>query len=96
MATNVDSKGDGIATEVGPVNSHQEDDLIKPAGLTEDELVRAEALSRYEPNTSEERRLVRKIDFILLPVLWWMYVLAYIDRGNVVSIVPKSRSRLRC
>ena len=44
------------------------------------------ALERYVPGTAEEKRLVRKIDLILLPVLWWMYVLAYVDRGNVVCI----------
>jgi hypothetical protein len=43
------------------------------------------ALQNYAPGTPEEKRLVRKIDFVLLPCLWWMYVLAYLDRGNVVS-----------
>jgi hypothetical protein len=43
------------------------------------------ALQNYVLGTPEEKRLVRKIDFILLPCLWWMYVLAYLDRGNVVS-----------
>ena len=43
------------------------------------------ALQSYVPGTSEERRLVRKADIILLPLLWWMYILAYLDRGNIVS-----------
>jgi hypothetical protein len=43
------------------------------------------ALQNHVPGTLEEKLLVRKIDFILLPCLWWMYVLAYLDRGNVVS-----------
>jgi hypothetical protein len=43
------------------------------------------ALDKYVPDTPEERRLVRKIDFILLPCLWWMYILAYLDKGNIVS-----------
>lgn len=42
------------------------------------------ALESYVPGTAEEKRLVRKIDFILLPLLWWMYILAYLDRGNIV------------
>lgn len=40
------------------------------------------------PDTKLEKRLVLKLDLILLPVLWWMYILAYIDRGNVVSLTP--------
>jgi hypothetical protein len=53
--------------------------------LTNDEEL-AIALQSYTPGTDEEKRLVRKIDFVLLPCLWWMYVLAYLDRGNVVSL----------
>lgn len=44
------------------------------------------ALQSYVPDTAEERRLVRKADMVLLPLLWWMYILAYLDRGNIVSI----------
>ncbi|CAG9981511.1 unnamed protein product [Clonostachys byssicola] len=43
------------------------------------------ALKSYEPDTEEEKRLVRKIDFILLPCLWWMYILAYLDKGNIAN-----------
>lgn len=43
------------------------------------------ALRNYVPDTPEEKRLVRKIDMILLPCLWWMYILAYLDKGNIVS-----------
>lgn len=47
------------------------------------------ALKSYEPDTEEEKRLVRKIDFILLPCLWWMYILAYLDKGNIVGQTPQ-------
>lgn len=30
------------------------------------------ALQSYIPDTDEEKKLVRKIDFVLLPCLWWM------------------------
>ncbi|KAH8176514.1 major facilitator superfamily protein [Sarocladium implicatum] len=43
------------------------------------------ALQNYVPDTEEEKKLVRKIDMTLLPCLWWMYVLAYLDRGNVAN-----------
>lgn len=37
----------------------------------------------YVPGTEEEKRLVRKIDLHLMPILWVMYILNYIDRTNV-------------
>ncbi|WAO87274.1 MFS domain-containing protein [Fusarium falciforme] len=43
------------------------------------------ALQSYVPGTSEENRLVRKADMVLLPLLWWMYILAYLDRGNIAN-----------
>lgn len=45
----------------------------------------AEALRTYQPGTTEERKLVRKIDFFLMPMLWIMYILNYVDRTNIVS-----------
>ncbi|WWC69764.1 uncharacterized protein I206_103707 [Kwoniella pini CBS 10737] len=38
---------------------------------------------QYTPNTPEEKRLVRKIDRHLLPMLWLMYVFNYLDRTNI-------------
>lgn len=34
----------------------------------------------YIPDTEEERKLVRKIDLYLLPAIWCMYLLSYMDR----------------
>lgn len=34
----------------------------------------------YVPDTEEERKLVRKIDLFLLPSIWLMYLLSYMDR----------------
>lgn len=53
------------------------------------------ALRSYVPDTPEEKRLVRKIDMILLPCLWWMYILAYLDKGNIVSCVKMFQVLLR-
>jgi hypothetical protein len=61
-----------------------EGEIIKPEDALVDDEELAVALANYVPDTAEERRLVRKIDFTLLPCLWWMYVLAYLDRGNIV------------
>ncbi|KXJ89538.1 major facilitator superfamily domain-containing protein [Microdochium bolleyi] len=37
----------------------------------------------YVPNTEEEKRLVRKIDLYLLPCIWIMYLMSYLDRTNI-------------
>ena len=47
--------------------------------------------SPYIPDSDEEKRLVRKIDKRLMPMLWVMYVMNYIDRTNIgVSTSIKS------
>jgi hypothetical protein len=38
----------------------------------------------YVPDTPEERRLVRKIDLHLLPMLWIMYLLNYVSRPKEI------------
>jgi Ni,Fe-hydrogenase I large subunit len=43
------------------------------------------ALESYVPGTAEVKRLVRRIDFVLLPILWWMYILAHLDRSNIAN-----------
>ena len=45
----------------------------------------AEAIRNYVPHSAEEKKLVRKIDLFLMPILWIMYILNYIDRTNIVS-----------
>lgn len=87
MATQIDN--------AAPLERENSVDLKNP-DLTGDEELSL-ALQGYTPDTAEEKKLVRKIDFVLLPCLWWMYVLAYLDRGNVVSILRRffSLKRLR-
>jgi hypothetical protein len=43
-------------------------------------------LRNYVPHTTEEKKLVRKIDMFLMPMLWIMYILNYVDRTNIVSM----------
>ncbi|KAL3476137.1 major facilitator superfamily domain-containing protein [Aspergillus californicus] len=40
-------------------------------------------VAAYIPDTEEERKLVRKIDFFLLPTIWLMYLWSYMDRTNI-------------
>ncbi|KAF3019327.1 hypothetical protein E8E14_009814 [Neopestalotiopsis sp. 37M] len=37
----------------------------------------------YVPGTDEEKALVRKIDLYILPTMWLMYLLSYMDRTNI-------------
>jgi hypothetical protein len=73
----------------GPRTSTHSDRKSTPHVLTPDvDAESAAILAAYEnfiPNSEEERSIVRKIDFILLPILWWMYILAYLDRGNIAN-----------
>ncbi|KAG5814607.1 hypothetical protein H9Q74_012132 [Fusarium xylarioides] len=67
------------------IHSDVDGEVVKPGdGLADDEEL-VIPLANYVPNTAEERRHVRKIDFALLPFLCWMYVLAYLDRGNIAN-----------
>lgn len=43
------------------------------------------ALRDFVPGSPEEKRLLRKIDLYLMPILWITYVFNYIDRTNIVS-----------
>lgn len=55
------------------------------AGLTAAELELQQALNNYVPNTEAEKKLRRKIDLHLMPILWIIYILNYVDRTNIVS-----------
>jgi hypothetical protein len=53
-------------------------------GATSEEIELQQALKNYVPETDAEKKLRRKIDLRLMPILWVMYVLNYIDRTNIV------------
>jgi hypothetical protein len=74
--TNIDMKQPAGVTQVAS-NS--------PAASDSDEQLEL-ALRNYVPGTDAEKRLVRKIDFFLVPVLWGMCVLCYLNRNNIVSL----------
>lgn len=52
--------------------------------LSAHDLELEQALRSYVPGSDAEKRLVRKLDFFLMPTVWFMYILAYIDRQNIV------------
>ncbi|KAI1322423.1 major facilitator superfamily domain-containing protein [Xylariaceae sp. FL0255] len=52
---------------------------LKPA----DPKMHNDLFNGYVPDTEEEKRLVRKIDLFLLPTIYLMYLLSYVDRCNI-------------
>ena len=62
-------------------------ETMKP-GTTPEEAELEYALSNYVPDSAAEKRLVRKLDMVTMPTLWIMYILAYIDRQNIVCWIP--------
>lgn len=48
------------------------------AEVDEDTAQWAAQLANYVPDTEEEKKLVRRIDLFLMPILWIMYILNYI------------------
>lgn len=48
------------------------------------------ANDEYVPDTEEEKKLVRKIDLYILPMMWFMYLMSYMDRTK--SVYPLSHT----
>jgi len=46
------------------------------------------AINGYVPGSEEEKKLVRKIDLYLLPTIWIMYLLSYVDRTKSALFHP--------
>jgi hypothetical protein len=42
-----------------------------------------EAATRWVDGTPEEKKLVRKLDWRILPCTWVLYLLGYLDRANI-------------
>lgn len=39
--------------------------------------------AQYKPDSEAEKALVRKIDKRIIPTVWALYTLSYLDRANV-------------
>jgi hypothetical protein len=69
------------------------DNIPTKNGLSAEEIELQTALRNYVPNTEAEKKLRRKIDLHLIPILWIMYILNYVDRTNIVSTVVVSEGQ---
>ncbi|PVH98155.1 allantoate permease [Periconia macrospinosa] len=70
----VHSSPQSIDVEIGPSDE---------INISNRELELERAVNNYVPDTDAEKRFVRKLDLIMMPTLWFMYILAYIDRQNI-------------
>ncbi|KAH7026333.1 major facilitator superfamily domain-containing protein [Microdochium trichocladiopsis] len=52
-----------------------------------------DSAARFEENTTAEKKLVRKIDLYLMPSIWFLYLLAYMDRSNIGNARVAGMSR---
>jgi hypothetical protein len=43
-------------------------------------------------DTDAEKRLLRKLDLRIVPILWLMFMLAFLDRTNVCCSIPRADS----
>lgn len=51
------------------------------------DILRAQELAaQWVDGTSAEKRLVRKMDWRILPCTWLLYILGYLDRANISSV----------
>lgn len=70
--------------DVGSIRSDDgsRDDIMKDNATTE--FIAAEIYaSQWVNGTPEEKKLVRKLDWRILPCTWILYLLGYLDRANI-------------
>ena len=46
-------------------------------------------IERFEIDPEAEKKLLRKIDLRVVPVLWFLYMLAFLDRTNIGTAQEK-------
>lgn len=78
-----DDKDTDQRLEYVPTNasarSTSKDDIKAAAEMIEAQ----ETATRWEDGTLEEKKLVRKLDWRILPCTWVLYLLGYLDRANI-------------
>ncbi|KAJ9094626.1 hypothetical protein QFC19_007839 [Naganishia cerealis] len=61
----------------------------KPTTIHEDFAIasvsdaRAHDGAPYEPGGAEEKAFIRRLDMRMIPIIWFMYVMSYLDRANI-------------
>lgn len=68
----------------GTMDSHEADEKLKELHV-ENLTVTANdrAAAKYDIDPVAEKKLLRKIDLRLIPILWFLFMLAFLDRTNI-------------
>ena len=80
-----DRRLEHVATNASAKSSMKED--LKAADMADAQQVASE----WVEGTEEEKRLKRKLDWRILPCCWVLYLLGFLDRGNVGYVPPRTR-----
>lgn len=66
------------------MDTHIADEKLKELHV-EDTTVKANDrnIERYEIDPEAEKKLLRKLDMRVVPMLWFLYMLAFLDRTNI-------------
>lgn len=87
----------------GSLSQHQHMERVSTDGHDLDEkhvaadVVEAQRIvSQWVENTPEEKKLVRKLDWRILPCCWVLYLLGYLDRANIGYVNLLEYYRMIC
>lgn len=69
------------------MDTHVADEKLKELHIDEI-IVKANdrSIADYEIDPEAEKRLLRKLDWRIIPVLWLLYMLAFLDRTNIGAL----------
>lgn len=70
------------APTTGSIHSGTDSGIVKDPSTTEILAAQDEA-ARWVNGTTEEKKLVRKLDWRILPCTWVLYLLGFLDRANI-------------
>ena len=72
------------------MDTHTADEKLKELHI-EEATVKANDRSaeRYDLDPVAEKKLLRKIDWHIVPILWFMFMLAFLDRTNSKLTSPR-------
>jgi len=83
--TNEKAIGDRHVEQVlttGSIHSGTDSGIVKDTSTTEILAAQDEA-AQWVNGTAEEKKLVRKLDWRILPCTWILYLLGFLDRANI-------------
>ena len=77
---------------IAKMDTHIADEKLKQLHV-EDITVRANdrKIERYEIDPEAEKKLLRKLDLRVVPMLWFLYMLAFLDRSNIGMYPAQNR-----